>query len=324
MESALVKISDIKIPLAQASDNKALTAGIYLKEPLKNDSFNLSVNPEAEELAGLFEEIQSRQGLVGKVRDFALNTLKSKNSSTEVEKVLEEYKKGNTTKDCAQIKIANYTKGQKKALDFVSDLGATGAGAIIFKIASSLSCSAPFGLAGAAIAGGFFKCAAKFIDAKTGERKYKTAPYDIVTGGINGLLSPIVNGIGNITSKKTAQKLNIKVVSKKPKFKQNSSVIEKLAFYPKQRVQGTMKEKALVNGDRIILKGLSKVGFAFGLRELTFKALTIGTKSAGKNMLKYSGMFLDKETEEKLKKEIKNCEIDFSNDIYGTENKKCP
>ncbi len=36
----------------------------------------------------------------------------------------------------------------------------------------------------------------------------------MVTGGINGLLSPIVNGIGNAFTKATANKLGLKVVGK--------------------------------------------------------------------------------------------------------------
>lgn len=126
-----------------------------------------------------------------------------KNGLKSVNKTIEAYKKGLVSEEEALNSVSKYVKGQTKVLDFVADWGAMIVGAGAFALTLPLfAAGVPAALGCAALAGGISKVGAKFIDAKTGNRKYNTLNYDMVTDAINGVLIPLVNGIGNAVVKR--------------------------------------------------------------------------------------------------------------------------
>lgn len=93
------------------------------------------VNPKIEEK---YNDVLNKQGIVGKVWDFAKNSFGSKMGSNAVTKKLEIYKKGLVTEEEIVDTINKYAKGQQKALDFVADWGSTIVGAGAFALAVQL------------------------------------------------------------------------------------------------------------------------------------------------------------------------------------------
>lgn len=280
----------------------------------RTEKVDFSGKNEITEIEEKFIKLKSEQGFIEKIWDGIKNKINHKNSSKSVEKTLAEYKNGKISEQEVKNKIKDYIGSQTKSLDFASDVGATFIGGAAFSFAvSALTLTCPQALAVAALSGGLFKCITKFIDAKTGGRKYKTAPYDLVTGAVNGLLSPIVNGIGNVSAKKFSSSIGVKSVPKIIKeITASSKSIENIVLYPKPKLQGSIPKIALSKIFGKSLKGITKLGLAFGLREITFKAF--GQDNIYKDILIESSI-LSPEISDKLS----HTEIDFSNEIFDTK-----
>jgi len=287
---------------------------------------------QKNELEQKFDLIQSKQGIVGKVWDGIKNTLKMNNSSDSVKNVIEAYKKNEISYESAQKTLDKFASGQQKALDFVADWGSTviGAGAFALSLPLCAGC-VPAALGVAAFGGAAFKVITKKLDANSNGREYKSMPFDIVTGAINGLLSPLANGVGNIVIKKIAGKLGLKTVAKtalKGTLSANAGSFEKIllniATAPKQKIQGTILSKILPYSIGRGIKSCFKLGVAFGLRELTFKSFnsdsllkTNAVMGLPMKILEKDPKFQDKLPE--FQDKFKTSKTDFSNDMYGLE-----
>ncbi len=286
---------------------------------IKFDSLNFSrTNPEIEEK---YNDVLNKQGLIGKVWDFAKNSFGSKMGSNAVNKKLELYKKGLVSEDEIIDTVNKYAKGQQKALDFVADWGSTIVGAGAFALALPLvGSSVPVALGFAALGGALFKTGSKRLDAYSAGRNYKTGPYDLATGAINGLLSPLVNGVGNIVMKHAAGKLGLKAVGKgagKLASHEFGDVIKHLALYPKQAFEGSVVKRLASWGTGKTVRGIAKFGGAFALRQYVFAMFS--QDAISKTILLNSPFVRVFGQEEALKKleESKMKEVDFSNNMYA-------
>lgn len=275
------------------------------------------VNPEIEEK---FNDVLNKQGIVGKVWDFAKNCLGNKMGSNAVSKKLELYKKGLISEEEIIDAVNKYAKGQQKALDFVADWGSTIIGAGAFAFAMPLCASVPIALTCAAVGGALFKTGAKRLDAYSAGRSYKTGPYDIATGAICGFLSPIVNGIGNAAVKAVGTRLGLRnLTNAGGKFAYNgfSGAIKHFALFPKQKLEGNMIKKLAAWGTGKTFRGIAKFGGAFALRQYVF---TVFSQDAiSKTIIKKNpliAVFGQQEIIEQIEKQ-KGKDIDFSDNIYA-------
>ena len=298
------------------------------------DSFSPLKNANKTEFELQFEAVQQKQGFIGKNWDAIKNKFNLKNSSNSINKKIDDYKKGLITEEEITNSVKKYIKGQTQALDFIADWGSTIAGASVFAISLPLVASSVSGaLCCAAIAGGIFKTSVKYADAKSGDRKYNTGTYDLVTGGINGLLSPIVNGIGSAISQATAKGTGAiaarKTITKIINSRNFDEIVRFFALYNKKMIQEPIKNtlSSVLLGKSI--KTVSKFGLAFILRELTFLYFKTmdkkSTYSTSMNaILKFTGIENDPRVKEKYEKSLdkKTKEADLSNDVYNTKNNK--
>lgn len=300
------------------------------------DSVEFSNTNKASELEGKFLEIKSKQGVVGKAWDGIKNKLNMKYASNQVADMIKCYKIGLVDEETALKAVNKYANGQKKALDFVADWGSMLVGAAAFTVSLPLLASGlPAALGCAALGGALFKTSAKFIDAKTGNREYKTAPYDVVTGAINGFLSPIVNGVGNAVIKGAAGKLGIKATAKAASnakglitsFANVGEVISHFALYPKQALEGGLLKSGIAYTTGKAVRSVTKYTLALGLRELAFDVFSRDAVSLSGMKIARSPLTIllspdkKKEFEETIDAKSKASEIDFSNDVYGVESK---
>ncbi len=274
------------------------------------------VNPKIEEK---YNDVLNKQGIVGKVWDFAKNSFGSKMGSNAVTKKLEIYKKGLVTEEEIVDTINKYAKGQQKALDFVADWGSTIVGAGAFALAVPLGATVPVALCWAAVGGALFKTGAKRLDAYSAGRKYKTAPYDIATGAISGFLSPIVNGVGNAAVKAVGTKIGLKNLTNMGKFVYNDfgDLIKHFALFPKQKLEGAASKKFAAWGAGKAFRGISKFGGAFALRQYVF---TVFSQDAiSKNIIMNNPLikvFAQQEIIDKIE-QSEGKKIDFSDNMYA-------
>jgi len=275
-------------------------------------------NPEIE---NKYIDVLNKQGVVGKAWDSVKNLFGSKMGSKAVTKKLELYKKGLVSEEEIIDTVNKYAKGQQKALDFVADWGSTIAGAGAFALAMPLagvSIAIPLCLAGAA--GALFKTSAKRLDAYSAGREYKTGPYDVATGAISGLLSPIVNGVGNAVMKKAAGALGVNVLGRgagRLASRELGDIIKHFALYPKQKLEGTALRKLAAWGAGKAVRGIAKFGGAFALRQYVFAVFS--QDAISKTILMNSPIvkvFGQEKILDQLEKN-KGKEIDFSNNIYA-------
>lgn len=274
-------------------------------------------NPEIEKK---YNDVLNKQGIVGKVWDFAKNCFGSKMGSNAVSKKLELYKKGLVSEEEIIDTVNKYAKGQQKALDFVADWGSTIIGAGAFALAMPLCASVPIALTCAAVGGALFKTGAKRLDAYSAGRNYKTGPYDIATGAICGFLSPIVNGVGNAAVKAVGARLGLKnLANAGGKFVYNGfgDAIKHFALFPKQKLEGSAIKKLAAWGTGKAFRGITKIGGAFALRQYVFAAFS--QDAISKNIIMNNPLikvFAQQEVIDKIE-ESKSKDIDFSNDMYA-------
>lgn len=107
---------------------------------------------------------------------------------------LQKFKNGKLNLKSAE-KVSAYKEGQEMAVDVVGDVAA-GIGAGIAIAAAPITGGASLALAVAVGAG--TKAGIKYLDAKSGGRKYNTLAKDLGTGAITGLLTPVTMGVGGV------------------------------------------------------------------------------------------------------------------------------
>lgn len=315
-------VQNINVRGNSLSSNK--TVRLYGQFGYARDWYVSSVNKSdnINEIEEKFNKVVSQQGLVGKCCDFVKNKFHLKYGSDDVSEKIKLYNQGQISKEEAQKALSGYINGHKKVLDFFADWGSTAIGAGAFALATTfLPVTLPAGLAIAALTGGAFKCCAKLIDASTGDRPYKTAGYDFITGAINGVLSPIVNGIGNIATKHGAKLLGVNVATKDVKRNfvsvEKYALLERVLLYPKQILEGKFFKRLAVFASGKAFRGISKFGFALLMREAAFSVLS-GKNLKGENSILKGFMVFSNEEMELLKDKLDASTIDISNDVYDT------
>ena len=181
---------------------------------VQKDNYNFSTYNNSEILKE-YKEIKSQQGIIGKTWDNIKNLFGSKSGSKAIENTLIQYKKGEISEEEVKQIIENYKEGQKTCVDVVADMasGILSVGAFALAVPTG-GASLAIGLSLATTVGAGIKVGIKASDAKTTGKEYtgKDLLYDIATGGINGLLAPVTNGLGNCVTKTIGKKLGLKIV----------------------------------------------------------------------------------------------------------------
>ena len=159
------------------------------------------------------EKAKSEQGILGKLWDGFKNLTRIGAGSSKAQQAIEDYENGLITAEEMQKAVDGYKEGQKMAVDVVADMASGMISIVAFGAATAVL--GPVGallIAGAV--GAASKVGIKAGDAAIGGREYsgKDLLYDGITGGINGLLGPITNGIGNTVTKTIATKFGLTVL----------------------------------------------------------------------------------------------------------------
>ena len=190
---------------------------------IKSNSLERTVNQDIvsfssskkSELRKEFEKVKSQQSGIGKAWDFVKNVFGAKSGSNKVEELIKQTEKGEISEEEAKQAIANYEEGQKTCVDVVADMasGILAVGAFALAVPTG-GASLAVGLTMATAVGAGVKTGIKVWDAKATGKEYngKDLLYDVATGGINGLLAPVTNGLGNTVTKTIGQKLGLKIV----------------------------------------------------------------------------------------------------------------
>ncbi len=162
-----------------------------------------------------FEEIKSQQGIIGKAWDGIKNIFGAKAGSNKVEEVIKKAERGEITQEEAKEAIEKYKEGQKTCVDVVADMasGILAVGAFALAVPTG-GASLAVGLGIATAVGAGIKVGIKAGDAIATGKEYKGKDllYDTATGGINGLLAPVTNGLGNTVTKTIGKKMGLKIV----------------------------------------------------------------------------------------------------------------
>ncbi len=287
-------------------------------------SFSALKKIPKDDIEILFNKVQIQQGFVGKACDKIKNKLNLKNSSNNVKKTIEEYKNGLISSDDAKKAVDSYITSHKKVLDFFADWGSTLAGVSAFAILSATASISPTSaILFAGCAGSIFKVLFKKFDSKTGNRNYNTYGYDSVTGFINGMLSPVVNGISNFAVKKFAGKLGIKVAIKpiKSVLRVSNEMWDKIITAPKLKPEGKLFQKLVLFAASSLTRSVSKFGLSQVMREIAFKLESSKLNSMNYKTAVFKRSFFTNEEIELLNKKYDNTHKTMTNDVYNTEQK---
>lgn len=162
-----------------------------------------------------FEETEKQQGIIEKAWDGIKNIFGAKSGSKHVEKVIKQAERGEISQEEAKEALNKYKEGQKTCIDVVADLasGILAVGAFALAVPTG-GASLAVGLGIATAVGAGVKVGIKAGDALATGKEYKGKDllYDTLTGGINGVLAPITNGLGNTVTKTIGKKLGLKII----------------------------------------------------------------------------------------------------------------
>ena len=253
-QNQLVKASEVAA-IQKAGNNNTF----YLKQAGKKDSFTLT---NKSEIRKEFEEVKSQQGLIGKAWDGFKNLFGMKSGSKHVEEIIKKAEKGEITQEEAKEAIEKYKEGQKTSVDVVADVASGILSVLAFTLAVPTGgASLAIGLGLATAVGAGIKVGVKATDALTTGKEYKGKDllYDTVTGGINGLLGPITNGVGNTVTatigkqifKETAEEVAEQAV--KQGFKQTAKNV--ILNQTVNLTGGTAAKRALAMGAGMAVDG---------------------------------------------------------------------
>ncbi len=202
---------ELKTYTQNNADNPLLTFGsnvdTFQKTALDNQEEQIV---DTTSLRQDLEKTKSEQGILGKLWDGFKNLTGIGAGSSKAQQAIEDYENGLITAEEMQKAVDGYKEGQKMAVDVVADIASGMLSIVVFGAATALM--GPVGaLLVAGATGAISKVGIKAGDAALGGREYsgKDLLYDGVTGGINGLLGPITNGIGNTVTKTIATKFGI-------------------------------------------------------------------------------------------------------------------
>ena len=269
------------------SDVSVFEADLTREGITENDDLedkDVSSNDDIDALMDELDSIKNEQGLIGKVWDGIKNLFGMKNGSDRVEETIEKAESGEISLDEAKEHLEDYKKGQEQSTDIVADIVsgissfaafslATGAGVAAAPLTGGASLglvAAGVGAAGAS--GAAAKVAVKSIDAAVGGKEYDTLGYDLATGSINGIFTPITAGIGGAAGKSVAGCLGVSAI------KEGSEVVLKEGL--KQTAKGAIVKTLLTTNISYTGGSLLARGASFGVDVAVNGAISGGVDSA--------------------------------------------
>lgn len=193
-------------------NNKGQNTQAPIPKEIAQDQFTSN---NKSDLRKDFEETKKQQGIIGKAWDGIKNIFGAKSGSKHIEKVIKQAERGEISQEEAQETLNKYKEGQKTCVDVVADLasGILAVGAFALAVPTG-GASLAVGLGLATAVGAGVKVGIKAGDAIATGKEYagKDLLYDTLTGGINGVLAPITNGLGNTVTKTIGKKLGLKII----------------------------------------------------------------------------------------------------------------
>ena len=239
---------------------------------IKNQELNYEILKEQ------FETIYNKQGIIGKSWDFFKNLIGHKNSSKNIKKMLEDNKLNLTGAKETKEAIEKYYDKQKKVLDFAGDMCSCSLSLAMFSLIMPLGASLMTGLGCCALVGALGKMAVKKADAISAKREYKSAAYDSITGMINGVLSPVVTGLGNAFVRKIAPLLKVTTTNSRLAYQgiiECGSIYAKKIFSPAQKaINGKLINRIILFLSGQAVKKVSKITLSTIMRKIAFDAFT--------------------------------------------------
>ena len=274
----------------------------------------ISLNRKSD-ITDTYLQIKEKQGLIGKFWDGVKNLFNSKFGTKGVESQIEQFKKGQISEDELKQAVSKYTTGQKKAIDFASDfLSANiGFGAYYLAMTKGNKLSSAAGIAVSSAVGAITKTLTKYTDAQTGGREYKTLSYDLITGGIDGLLGPVAKGMGRTVTKESANKLGI--VSKTIPNGLEDKGFMGIINQPKQKLEGGIIKRILARSAGQGSKTVVKYSMGTILREAIFLYIAFNAKRQDR-IIAVASLFLPKDKVDIMRKN-NAAQSDASNDIFS-------
>ena len=196
------------------SDNMAKRQFLSYSVEAK-DNYNFSTSNSESEILEEYKKIKSQQGIIGRTWNGIKNLFGLKSGSKAIENTLKQYKNGGISEEEAKQALENYKEGQKTCVDVVADIasGILAVGTFALAVPTG-GANLAVGLGLATAIGAGVKAGIKAGDAIATGKEYssKDLLYDTATGGINGLLAPVTNGLGNTVTKTIGKKLGLKII----------------------------------------------------------------------------------------------------------------
>ena len=163
----------------------------------KTDNSDESIFTQAssEELKNKLEEVENKQGFIGKIWNGFKNLTGLGLSSKDAKKAIEDFKKGKISYEEAEATIQKFDSKQKGIVDIVANVAA---GVTVAAVAVG-TCGA--GLAAGAAVGGAVKAGLKTVDRATNDVKgdaldVKQIAKDGITGAVSGAVTVATAGFG--------------------------------------------------------------------------------------------------------------------------------
>ncbi len=251
------KINDNKIYTDYINETKQYYPLLHA-ERKDEISFGNSVNEEVKKLKNDLDKTKEQQGIIGKIWDGFKNITHIGAGSKKVEKALEELQQGKISEEEVQKKLENYKEGQKVCIDVFSDIlsSIVAVGAFAAAVPTG-GMSLAMGLSLSTLLGGGIKAGIKGIDSKINNREYQKENflYDVVTGGVNGLLAPVTNGLGSSLTKTIGCKLGLEVTGDIVSAGTKSTLKNLIVNQSIDVAGGTMKKRALAIGAGMAVDG---------------------------------------------------------------------
>ena len=208
------------------------------------------------ELFSEFEKTKEQQGLTGKSWDAIKNFFHMKSGSNYVEKTLKKLEQGEIKSEEAKEILTKYQDGQTVCVDAVADIVSSIFAVGVFSFAAG-GLGLPIALSLSFLTGAGIKAGGKCFGAKANNREYdnKNLLYDIVTGGVNGLLAPVTNGLGSNLTKTIGLNLSLGISGDVLKTGAKTTLKSILLNQSIDVTGGTIGKRAIAVGAGMALDG---------------------------------------------------------------------
>ena len=234
----------------------------YIPSKNRNKKDSVSIkNTLSQNVKTLSEELdkeRKQQGIIGSTWDGLKNLTGIGYGSNKVDNAIKQLKKGEIKFEDAKKILEDYKDGQKTCVDVVADIfsGIISIGAFALAVPSG-GMGLAAGLVLSTAVGAGIKTGIKCTDAKMNDREYNfdNALYDAVTGGVNGILAPVTNGLGNTLIKTIGAKLGLEIVGESAKTATQSTLKRIILNQSIDVTGGSLTKRAAALGAGMALDG---------------------------------------------------------------------